>query len=67
MFPFSKWLVFTCRSLAGSTRRLTAFRAVSHQTYQERFAHCLLCGCWLDAKVQMPHEGGPEGKWGEER
>jgi hypothetical protein len=23
MFPFSKWLVFTCRSLAGLARRLT--------------------------------------------
>jgi hypothetical protein len=28
MFPFSKWLVFTCRSLAGLARRLTAGRAV---------------------------------------
>ena len=53
------------------------FRTVSHQTYQDRFAHCLpcphydlglcrLCGCWLDAKVQMPHEACPEGKWGGE-
>ena len=50
------------------------FRTVSHQTYQDRYAHCLACprydlglcttcGCWLDAKVRLPHEACPEGKW----
>ena len=53
------------------------FRTVSHQTYQDRFAHCLpcphydlglcsACGCWLDAKVRLPHEACPEGKWAAE-
>ena len=36
------------------------------------FAHCLACphydvglccGCWLDAKVRLPHEACPEGRW----
>jgi hypothetical protein len=53
------------------------FRTVSHQTYQARFGYCLpcphydlglckLCGCYLDAKVKMPHEACPEGKWSAE-
>jgi hypothetical protein len=63
-------------SFTSSMARFAAggFRTVSHQTYQDRFAHCLtcphydlglcqVCGCWLDAKVRLPHEACPEGKW----
>ena len=67
-------------SFGSSMARFAAggFRTVSHQTYQDRFAHCLpcshydlglcrLCGCWLDAKVRLPHEACPEGKWAGEQ
>ena len=63
-------------SFATSMAKFAAggFRAVSHKTYQARFSHCLpceqydlgmckLCGCYLDAKVRMPHEECPIGKW----
>jgi hypothetical protein len=66
-------------SFTSSMARFAAggFRTVSHQTYQDRFAHCLACphydlglcttcGCWLDAKVRLPHEVCSEGKWGAE-
>jgi hypothetical protein len=69
-------VVTRAASFTASMARFAAggFRTVSHQTYQDRFAHCLACphydlgvcqrcGCWLDAKVKMPHEACPEGKW----
>jgi hypothetical protein len=63
-------------SFASSMAQFAAggFKTVSHEVYQARFAHCLpceqydvgmckLCGCYLDAKVRLPHEECPEGKW----
>jgi hypothetical protein len=63
-------------SFTTSMARFAAggFRTVPHDIYQARFAHCLaceqydlglckLCGCYLDAKVRLPHEECPLKKW----
>lgn len=63
-------------SFTGSMAQFAAsgFRTVSDEVYQARFAKCSpcdqystgfcnACGCYLDAKVRLPHEACPLGKW----